>query len=167
MFEKQTVTCHFLDISVPNLRLRDFDHEGGTNIARCSKSTEPSEDFAPLRCSTCTAFPPLPTLFISSVVTVGETKQTNKQNVLKIYLLMNPPPPLHPLMRTVHHFHSPSAINNPLVCMLHKQKQTQVIQGGSGGTFFFTTHKVFISAEVMAMYFLNSVTNNRKLCGGK
>lgn len=48
VFQKQTVTCHFLDISVPNLRLRDFDHEGGTNIARCSKSHEPSEDFAAL-----------------------------------------------------------------------------------------------------------------------
>lgn len=35
-----------------------------------------------------------------------------------------------PLMRIVHNYRSPPAINNLLVCILHKQKQTQTIRGG-------------------------------------
>lgn len=38
MFQKLTVTCHFLDISVPNIRLRDFDHEGEQTLPAVQKA---------------------------------------------------------------------------------------------------------------------------------
>lgn len=86
-------------------------------------------------------------IYSRTVVTVGE-----KKNVFE-----DVPADETPLMRIVHNYRSPPAINNPLVCILHKQKQTQTTRGG------WTLRKVFISGEVTALYFLYSVTNNTKL----
>lgn len=88
-------------------------------------------------------------IYFRTVVTVGGKK---KKKVFE-----DVPADETPLMRIVHNYRSPPAINNPLVCILHKQKQTQTIRGG------WTLHKVFTSGEVMALYFSYSVTNNTKL----
>lgn len=58
-------------------------------------------------------------------------------------------------MRILHNYHLQRAINNLVVCVLHKQnRKKQQIK----------LLKVFISWEIMALYLFSSVTKNKKLC---
>lgn len=65
-------------------------------------------------------------------------------------------------MRILHNYHLQHAINNLVVCILHKQNKTKKKTTTNKGRV--KLHKVFISWEIMALYLFSSVTKNKKLC---